>query len=174
MLWLDHYLTCQNVQGRALVVGSKQYNDKADRRRLYDSALGLDLELGNGVDIAHDLEQPLHDTFGLFDHVDCVSVLEHVQRPWLLCANIEKALKVGGTILISVPFVWRVHAYPSDYWRMTPEAVRTLFPSITWETLGFTGPEGWIRKPLSSNINGDVYLAKCEVVGFGVRHPDNA
>lgn len=154
-----------------MVVGSKQYKDKADRRALYKNALGLDLEAGDGVDIIHNLEAPLPDTFGLFDHIDCVSVLEHVQRPWVLCANIEAVMAPGATILVSVPFVWRVHAYPSDYWRMTVEALPILFPRIEWIQRGYMCRDEIVKKPAAEMIDRQVYMEKTETVGFGaIRH----
>jgi len=119
-------------RGRTLVVGSKVYGKKQDRRKLYPKAIGLDLFEGDGVDIVHDLETTLPEDLGKFAHIDCVSVLEHVRRPWLMAANIETALMEGGTLLVCVPFVWRVHSYPGDYWRMTAEALEVLFPNIQW------------------------------------------
>ena len=174
MPWIDHYTSGLKVRGRTLVVGSKVYKTKDDRRDLYDYALGLDLESGPGVDIVFNLEEPLPETFGLFHHVDCCSVLEHVQRPWLLCANIEALMAPGGTLLISVPFIWRVHAYPSDYWRITVDTLPILFPNITWQQTGYIDSNGWIKKPDSVKVDGEVYMQKTEVVGFGVRNTDNA
>ena len=170
MIGLDGYLAQFKVRGRALVVGSKQYKGKADRRTLYGEALGLDLEAGEGVDIIHDLEKPLPDTFGLFDHIDCVSVLEHVQRPWLLCANIERAMADKATLLISVPFVWRVHAYPSDYWRMTVEALPILFPGIKWLGRDYlSNGKHIVSRPHGATIDGLTYMQKTEVLAFGIR-----
>ena len=74
--------------GRTLVVGSKVYGKKQDRRELYRKAVGVDLFEGDGVDFVHDMETPLPESVGTFAHVDCVSVLEHVRRPWLMAANI--------------------------------------------------------------------------------------
>lgn len=169
--FLDRFIAGQRIKGLALVVGSKQYKGKADRRALYKRAVGLDLEAGDGVDIVHDLEAPF---FGLFDHIDCCSVLEHCKRPWLMCANIESMMAPNATIVISVPFVWRVHAYPSDYWRITPEALPILFPNVHWHKRGFTDGREWIKKPAAIDAES-VYLQKTEVIGFGsLRNPDNA
>jgi len=169
--FLNRFLSKQRISGTALVVGSKQYKGKSDRRALYKRAVGLDLEAGEGVDIVHDLETPHEGSFG---HIDCCSVLEHVKRPWLLCANIEALMAPRATILVCVPFVWRVHAYPSDYWRMTPEALPILFPNIEWLRLGFTDGKEWIKKPLALREDG-VYLQKTEVIGFGtLRNPSHS
>jgi hypothetical protein len=156
------------IKGRALVVGSKQYKGKADRRSLYEDAIGLDMSAGEGVDIVHNLEIPLPDDVGKFGHIDCVSVLEHVERPWLLCANIESAMESGATILLSVPFIWRVHAYPSDYWRFTAESLSVLFPSVKWLCRYYLCGKEICRKPPAETIGGNVYMMKTEVIAFGV------
>ena len=155
--------------GRTLVVGSKCYNSKPDRRGLYPDALGLDLFAGDGVDFTHDLEYPLSEKRGKFDHIDCCSVLEHVARPWLFCENIEKVMSDGATILLSVPFVWRVHAYPGDYWRITPGALTILFPNIDWTERHFIAGDKIIKKTPSIFDGERRWLERSEVVGFGVK-----
>lgn len=156
--------------GRTLIVGSRVIDGKPDRRRYYDDAVGVDLEAGDGVDLVHDLEDPLPDVFGTFAHVECLSVLEHVRRPWLMARSIERALAPGGTLFVSVPFVWRVHNYPGDYWRMTPAALRVLFPNIAWSvlTLAHWKLAKGDRVP-SETIDQYPYMARCETYGFGVR-----
>jgi SAM-dependent methyltransferase len=153
--------------GRTLVVGSRQYNDKADRRRFYPDAIGVDMRGGPGVDVVHDLENPLPEIYGKFDHVDCASVLEHVRRPWLLCANIESLLTDGATVFITVPFVWRVHGYPSDYWRMTAEALPVLFPHVEWSTVYYES--GGVQRDQAPSIvqKNCRFFQKTEVIAFG-------
>jgi SAM-dependent methyltransferase len=156
-------------EGRTLVVGSKCYGDKLDRRRLYQEAVGLDLFEGDGVDFVHDMEKPLPSSQGQFDHVDCVSVLEHVRRPWRMAENIEAALVPGGTLLVCVPFVWRVHAYPSDFWRMTAEALEVLFPSIEW-----LGRCYLVNGKLKEGVKGKhdaagQWMQRAELAGWGVK-----
>jgi len=34
--------------------------------------------------------------------------------------SITALLEEAGTLFVSVPFAWHIHAYPSDYWRFTP------------------------------------------------------
>jgi len=163
---IDDFLSEQPVtRGRALVVGSKCYGEKPDRRKLYENAVGLDLFEGEGVDIVHDLETPLDGE--LFDHVDCCSVLEHVKRPWLLCENIEAAMRPGATILIMVPFVWRVHNYPGDYWRMSMQALDVLFPNIEWTERGYMMGDRFRKVIQSIETNGHKYLQRSETVAFG-------
>ncbi len=155
-------------EGRTLIVGSKLYKGKEDRRLRYADAVGVDMLEGDGVDVVADLEEALPDGIGQFAHIECMSVLEHSRRPWLLAANLESLLEPGGTMFVSVPFCWRVHAYPSDYWRMTPEAIRSLFPAIQWEALKFASDKLRDGPSLkSAEIAGHPYMARTETAGFG-------
>ena len=153
--------------GRTLIVGSKVYGGKEDRRKRYPDAVGVDMLPGDGVDVVVDLEEPLPE-IGTFRHIECMSVLEHSRRPWLMAANLERLLEPGGTIFVSVPFVWRIHAYPSDFWRMTPEAVRSIFPNIEWEALMLAADRLRDGPPIrSTKVDGHPYMARTETVGFG-------
>lgn len=155
--------------GRVLVVGAKCYGSKPDRRKLYHKAVGLDLFEGEGVDIVHDLEQPLPEEVGTFAHIDCVSVLEHVKRPWVMAENIERVMQKDATILVSVPFSWRVHDYPGDFWRMTREALPILFPNVKWrERKYMVGPSFRKMVPGKDDKEGK-WIARSELVAAGVR-----
>lgn len=160
-------------EGRVLIVGSGLKAAKPDRRKLYNDALGLDMEEGPGVDMVHDLTAPLPaEMLGTFTHAECTSVLEHCNKPWLLANNLEEALCSGGTLLFSVPFAWRFHGYPSDYFRFTAEGVRELFPRIEWKLLVYLGRDFHEKanKALAPMNNGShPYFARCEVYGFGVK-----
>lgn len=156
-------------EGRTLIVGSRVYATREDRRRLYKHAIGVDMLEGPGVDVMYNLEDGV--LVELFDHVECRSVLEHSRRPWLLTANIERMLVEGGTLDLSVPFCWKVHAYPSDYWRFTTEAVRELFPNIEWRALMYATEKSLSKggKSEKASVDGQVFLARSEVLGFGVK-----
>jgi SAM-dependent methyltransferase len=165
---LDKLMARAN-RGRTLVVGAKVYDGKVDRRTFYPEAIGVDLFEGEGVDLVHDLEQPLPADVAPFDHVDCVSVLEHCQRPWLMAQHLEDAMRPGASILVSVPCVWRVHAYPGDYWRILPEALPVLFPRVRWQITGVL-TEGRLKKgPISLETDIGPYFSRSETVGVGHR-----
>lgn len=154
-----------------LIAGAHVWEGRQDRRKGFVDAIGVDMIGGAGVDLVHNLEEPLPAELGKFDHVECVSVLEHARRPWLVAENIESAMYRGASIRISVPFVWRVHSYPSDYWRFTPEGMRLIFPLISWEVVAYQGqvmrPSD--RKVKSVMLDGFPYFERTEVVGWGHR-----
>jgi hypothetical protein len=76
-----------------------------------------------------------------------------------------------GTIFVLVPFVWRIHAYPNDYWRMSPAAIRSIFPDIGWLKLKFVTDhvQKSTRLDAITSENGHPYLARAETCGFGRR-----
>lgn len=157
--------------GRTLIVGSRVYNDKPDRRLLYENAVGVDMSAGEGVDVVQDLEQKvsMSQVFS-FDHVECMSVLEHSRAPWLLAANLQRMLKPGGTIFVTVPFIWAHHGYPSDYWRMTPEGVAALFPEVEWSATAYAEQNlNFTRKIKRMPFNSHPFFPRTETVCFGVR-----
>ncbi|WP_143694841.1 class I SAM-dependent methyltransferase [Variovorax sp. JS1663] len=149
-------------------MGSHVYEDKEDRRQRYADVVGVDMLEGPGVDLVLDLERDLPGDVGQFDHVECMSVLEHSRRPWLLAANIQRLMAPGATIFCTVPFCWRIHGYPSDYWRMTPDGVRELFPEVEWTALMLASNE-LTDGPKAPTIkrNDHPYFSRTETVGFG-------
>lgn len=123
-------------KGRTLIVGSHVYEGREDDRARYKQAVGVDMIPGPGVDVVHDMEEPPPSGLGTFAHAECFSVLEHSRRPWLLAANIERLLESGGTLWVTVPWMWRRHGYPSDYFRFTTEGIKAIFPGIHWHWVG--------------------------------------
>ena len=128
-----------------LEVGSLQVDgdDKVNLRDIFSNKdfIGIDFRPGKGVDQVADVEAlPFADnTFGT---VLALSTFEHVRRFWLGFAEVARVLKPGGALLVSCPFHFHVHAYPSDYWRFTPEALESLLDEHYSEgIIGWHGPE---------------------------------
>ena len=61
-----------------------------------------------------------------FDTIVLSDVLEHMREPRHLCAEMERVLRAGGKILMNVPFFYRLHAMPDDYFRYTEYGLRWL------------------------------------------------
>ena len=62
-----------------------------------------------------------------FDHVLCTEVLEHVEYPEALIAEMFRVLRPGGSLLATVPFSARVHHAPYDYHRFTRYRLAKMF-----------------------------------------------
>ncbi|OPX82871.1 MAG: hypothetical protein A4E52_01995 [Pelotomaculum sp. PtaB.Bin013] len=54
-----------------------------------------------------------------FDGIVCTQVLEHVLHSKELLREITRALKPGGHLLLTAPFVWEEHEQPYDFTRFT-------------------------------------------------------
>jgi SAM-dependent methyltransferase len=77
------------------------------------------------ADVLYDGERmPFGD--GEFDTVLSNQVLEHVPDPRALWADMVRVLRPSGTLVVTVPFSFRLHAEPEDYWRFTSHALRRL------------------------------------------------
>jgi SAM-dependent methyltransferase len=91
-----------------------------------------------------DLCLPLRQQ-GTFDVVICEQVLEHVIDPWAAAENLHALCAPGGHVIVSTPFLIRVHELPlfglRDYWRFTPRGLRTLLEraGLTVETVDSWG-----------------------------------
>lgn len=76
-----------------------------------------------------DLCAPLRDR-GRFDVVICEQVIEHVVDPCAAAANLRGLCTPGGHVIVSTPFMIRIHELPMfgmrDYWRFTPRGLQTL------------------------------------------------
>jgi SAM-dependent methyltransferase len=133
------------ADGPVIEIGSKDYGSTASFRDLYRDVdyVGADLEAGKGVDVVVDLTKGLGELEeGRFALAICCSVLEHTPKPWVMAENITRLLRPGGVLYLSVPWVWRYHAYPDDYFRFSPRAVQSLFPALEWTQAAYSTSVG--------------------------------
>jgi ubiquinone/menaquinone biosynthesis C-methylase UbiE len=88
----------------------------------------VDIHAGQGVDIVGDVHHlaPLFGE-GTFQAVYSISVLEHLEKPWLAAAQMLRVLSPGGLSAHAAPWVWPTHASPNDFFRMSPEGFRSIF-----------------------------------------------
>lgn len=56
-----------------------------------------------------------------------LSVLEHVADPFGEMVNLWDAMAPGGLVIVSVPFMFPEHHGPKDYFRFTPDGLRSVF-----------------------------------------------
>jgi SAM-dependent methyltransferase len=155
------------LSGPVLELGSRLPSPTAtwaNNRHLLPGAewVGVDMQPGPNVDCVHDAERLPPDWNGSYGSVICSEVLEHTRRPWAVLAEAHRVLKPASWILVTVPFCFHVHAYPDDYWRMTPSCLTLLlreagFVEVTVEECG--------KMPLVLNNHGTSQVTK-----FAPRH----
>jgi SAM-dependent methyltransferase len=78
------------------------------------------------VEIVADIQDMPHVASSQFDTVFCSEVLEHVPDPGRAVAEIARVLRPGGKLLLSVPFLARLHEEPYDFFRYTRHGLASL------------------------------------------------
>jgi len=143
--------------GRVLHIGARGLPGAASnggdwpRRLLHVPVVGLDIHPGPHVDVvgdAHFLSRFLRE--GSVDAVVSASVLEHIQAPWLVAAEVNRVLRPGGLAYHEVPGAWPAHAQPNDFWRMSAAGLCALFgPESGFEVLDARdgGPAALVPSP---------------------------
>jgi hypothetical protein len=121
----------------------------APLRRAGVTVLHSDLKVGEGVDVAGDLLDPMLLTRFKAMGFRCVllsNVLEHVRDRPAVTAACEAMVGPGGYVLATVPSSYPFHADPIDtYYRPTPQALALAFvrsrPVVMEEVVGPTYAE---------------------------------
>jgi SAM-dependent methyltransferase len=133
-----------------LEIGSYQVSGQAhlaDLRSLFPGKpyLGVDVRPGPGVDCVADVER-LPQADASVGTVIALSTFEHVPRFWRGFEEVYRVLRPDGALLVSCPFYFYIHSYPSDYWRFTPQALELLLEKYPSKILGWHGSR---RRPVN-------------------------
>jgi SAM-dependent methyltransferase len=134
-----------HLPGPVLEIGSYQVEGQAeliDLRGLFPGKpyTGVDFRPGPGVDCVASVEA-LPQADASVGTVLALSAFEHVRRFWVGFEEVRRVLRPDGVFVLCSPFYFHVHAYPSDYWRFTPEAFDFLLADYPTRLLGWNGPE---------------------------------
>lgn len=114
--------------------------DYADLRSLFPGReyVGCDMRPGPGVDRVEDVT-----AINLDDEsagtILCIETFEHVFEVRRAFDEVFRVLQPGGLFIITSPLNFRIHAYPDDYWRMTPSCLRRMLEPYDAALVGFQG-----------------------------------
>jgi SAM-dependent methyltransferase len=114
--------------------------DYADLRALFPGKdyVGCDMRPGPGVDRVEDVSAiKLPDASA--GTVLCIETFEHVFEVRRAFDEVFRILKPGGLFLITSPLNFRIHGYPDDYWRMTPNCLRRMLQPYGARITGYQG-----------------------------------
>lgn len=115
-----------SAQGRLLDAGCGTMPYRGDLPRVTEYT-SVDVETRDPrVDLVADLEDLSALDGESFDSVLCSEVLEHVRHPQRVIGELHRVLKPGGVIILSTPFLCRLHEEPHDYFRYTSHGLRIL------------------------------------------------
>lgn len=124
-LYADLQGILPRLAGRVLDVGCR---DKPYEPWLTSASevIGLDVRPGPKVDVvaAPGAEWPLESSS--FDAAVCTQVLQYVDEPRALLREIDRVLRPGGTLVVTVPFAYNEHMAVTDYWRFSVHALERL------------------------------------------------
>ena len=122
--FVQKQLTKIEPHGLILDVGAGR-GDFAEALRNRRS-IALDIYPYPEVDIVSDLTHINPFRRASFEAVLLLNVLEHVFDTNALLANLSRVLKPGGTLLVAIPFMVKMHQVPVDYVRYTEFALMRL------------------------------------------------
>ena len=93
---------------------------------------------GPGVDRVEDVSAMTVGD-GQAGTVLCIETFEHVFEVRRAFDEVYRILKPGGLFLFTSPLNFRIHGYPDDYWRMTPNCLRRMLAPYYARLSGFQG-----------------------------------
>ncbi|MFA6416203.1 MAG: class I SAM-dependent methyltransferase [Candidatus Paceibacterota bacterium] len=147
---LDETVAPYASNGKTLEVGAFGH---PSYRRFFSNRIGVDIKPGPGVDVVASVyDLPFEDNS--FDIVLCLVVIEHLKEPSRAIAEMERVLKPGGMILVSVPFLLPIHDAPDDFWRFTKYGLAILFKD--WQ----------IEKLVAETDLGETFAVLLQRVGY--------
>lgn len=115
------------LRGLVVDVGGKKRNPRGNFRALeseHTRWVFVNINPETGPDLLGDAHcLPLKSQSA--DTVLCCEVLEHVNLAEVCFTEMLRILKPGGTMILSVPFLYPIHADPHDFGRFTPERIRS-------------------------------------------------
>jgi len=129
------HLHVLEIGSRVVAPGSKS------KRELFSGAAsytGFDYYPDDNTDVlgdAHRLAEYFPER--RFGAVFSYSVLEHLAMPWVVSAQINQVMTLGGYTYHHTHFAWPLHERPWDFWRFSDEGLKVLFsPPLGFEVLG--------------------------------------
>lgn len=96
------------------------------------------------IDKFVNLNERIDITSDTFDSILLSDVLEHIANPELLLQELSRILKKNGFIVIMVPFLYRIHEEPHDYYRYTEYALKHLLSKSGFKIIEFESYGGGV------------------------------
>jgi len=98
----------------------------------------VDFEPYQGIDFLTDLNRPLPVPDRAFDVVVMSNLLEHIFEPLTLMTECHRILKRGGNMIMTVPFLIKVHQGPYDFLRYTEHMLKRLLTQSGFQEFEIT------------------------------------
>jgi SAM-dependent methyltransferase len=119
--------------GRVLDIGGKDRGGFQKPKDRVEKWLFADVTNETNPDIVANVMDMHNIRNENFDVVNATELFEHVEEPRMGLEECVRVLKPGGTLIASMPFLFPIHADPSDFQRWTAAKWKREL-----ERLGFT------------------------------------
>ena len=120
---IKNYCGCNEISVLDFGCGEQPF------RKLFDEIsckyMSYDLQQNNSSSVTFLTTSEIPENY--FDLVIVSDVLEHCRNLDDTIETIFKTLKAGGHVIFSMPFLYREHEVPYDYWRLTSYKQLQLF-----------------------------------------------
>ena len=140
--FMEKFVTQLNPNEKLKVADIGSFDMNGTYRPLFERTawtyVGIDLIQGPNVDLV------VPHPYNYSNIEDCTydviisgQVLEHVVRPFLWMAELNRILKLGGLICVICPWYEKMHGalHYKDYWRVLPSGMRVLLAESGFEVL---------------------------------------
>jgi Methyltransferase domain len=150
-----------------------------DLRPLFDGRnfTGTDFRSGPGVDRVEDL-RALSYQDGEVGTALCLDTLEHCADPIAAARELRRVVSEdGGVCIITSVMLIGIHAYPTDYWRFTPDGLRLLldgYDDVDVASMGDPGAPFWVFGIASKGRTLDLRLAELPSLASSQRDYERA
>jgi len=134
------------LHGRLLDIGcgDMPYRQMILSQSKVNEYVGLDVEErveNAGVVLWDGRRMPFEDA--TFDCALSTEVIEHVFEPAAFLAEAFRALKPGGLLFLTAPFLWPLHEIPGDACRHTCYSLRRLLENAGFQRVETRPLGGW-------------------------------
>jgi SAM-dependent methyltransferase len=150
----------EQVGGRVLIVGAGK---EPYKQLLKSSENVIVTDVGEwhaGLDeIADAHALPYGDES--FDYVLAIEVFEHLRKPAQAVAEVLRVLKPGGSAIVTVPFMFRVHGDPCDYQRFTKSGLEVLFEGFSSVQIQHFGGRIHVVSDIITTIAKPFFFLRC-------------
>jgi SAM-dependent methyltransferase len=107
--------------------------------------VGCDIADGRNVDLVMQGPYRIQEEPNAYNVVISGQCLEHVEYPWVLVHEMQRVLKPGGWLILTVPGAAPIHRHPLDCWRILPDGWKAIARLHNIEIIetALEGQESW-------------------------------
>lgn len=137
----------ESIKGRVIDLGCGTSPYKQDILKVADAYIGVDWKNSfhdqTHVSVFANLCKGFPFKDGHADTVVAFQVMEHLPEPSLFLSECYRILKRGGSLFITVPFMWHIHEEPHDYFRYTRYGLEHLLRKSGFVDIGIEANTGF-------------------------------